>query len=419
MSYNTRRSNTGYGTPQNQGAPNIGQRRPVVTNNFVSGGQLPQQKPPGTPQQLQQRPQQPPQQQQQQQQQPGITFRAQGQQQQQGYQSTHQPSQGYSSQQQQQARYQQGQVKQEVKTPQQQAPPKPAVAPAVTPVAPVLPGSNPPPPEDASMDTSSEDGRKKFWFNKGKGKKISKAEKVRRRNLKLSKILQPKNAVMILNELVKGCTYTAEELQVKVDMNQFRGTVSFDGQEFAGTGRTKIGAKNAAAETALKHLVKNKQLTSIKRENGEEKMDIGEEDDTQVMPWSHIASFAMHKLFSTWGEDISLVNKIGPQEIGAIAGGPKQGVPQDPKPAKKMPENPEAMNPLMLMHQMLPNAIWEETGKSGVPPNVVFSFSVTVDNKQYSGTGSSKKIAKKMAAFAACHDVLKINYPPEVWAPLY
>lgn len=68
--------------------------------------------------------------------------------------------------------------------------------------------------------------------------KVNKAERNRRRNLRLSKILQPKNAVMILNELIKGCTYTVEELPVKVDQNQFRGVVVCDGQEFAGTGKS-------------------------------------------------------------------------------------------------------------------------------------------------------------------------------------
>lgn len=60
---------------------------------------------------------------------------------------------------------------------------------------------------------------------------------MRRRNMRLSKILQPKNAIMILNELARGCTYLVEELPVKVDSNQYRATVAFDGMEFAGTGK--------------------------------------------------------------------------------------------------------------------------------------------------------------------------------------
>lgn len=304
-----------------------------------------------------------------------------------------------------------------------QQPPLQQVKPAT---APIVPGANPPPPESNAdnLETNEDGTKKRPWF-KNRGGKITKAEKVRRRNLRLSKILQPKNAVMILNELVKGCTYNVDEVPCKIDANQFRATVTFENQEFAGAGRTKNTAKNSAAETALKFLVKNKQLTLKKEgssENGDEKMEIGEEDGTQVMPWSHIASFAMYKLFSTWGEDPSATNRaqelMGTPPKPSIKAG-QAGPRPDPKPAKKMPDNPERMNPLMLMNQMLPLAQWDEVGKSGVLPNVVFTFGVTVDGKQYTGTGTNKKAAKKMAAFAACHDLLKISYPEDVWVPIY
>ncbi|CAH1135582.1 unnamed protein product [Ceutorhynchus assimilis] len=268
-----------------------------------------------------------------------------------------------------------------------------------------------------SGNGNAETPRKKFW-PKGTANKISRAEKARRRNLKLSKILQPKNAVMILNELIKGCVYNVEEVPVKIDVNQFRGTVSFDGLEFAGTGKNKIAAKNSAAETALKHLVKNKKIGTLKKEEEEaEKMEIGEEDGQQVMPWSHIASFAMFKLFSAWGEDPNTV-KVQDQQ-GNLLTGPAAPVPRDPKPAKKMPDHPETMNPLMLVHQMLPNAVWEEVGKTGNPPNIIFQMKVTIGNKSFSGTGSNKKMAKRMAAFTACHELLNVTYPSEVWMPLY
>lgn len=45
---------------------------------------------------------------------------------------------------------------------------------------------------------------------------------------------------MILNELVKGCSYNVEELPVKTDAAHFRSIVNFDGQEFAGTGKLRL-----------------------------------------------------------------------------------------------------------------------------------------------------------------------------------
>jgi len=406
MSYNTRRSTTFPPTPQQSSAA-VGQRRPVVTNNFVSGGQLPtnQQKPVSQLQQ-QQRPAQSPQQ-------SGISFRGQG------TPQTFQSSQNYSSQATPtQARYQQGQQENR-STPQTQLT-KPT--PTITKQEPIVPGANPPAPDNNGDSMDIGEGKKKWFKNRGTGK-ISKSEKVRRRNIRLSKILQPKNAVMILNELVKGCHYTVDELPVKVDANMFRASVTFEGQEFVGAGRTKISAKNNAAETALKHLIKNKQL-SLKKEGGdsdggEEKMEIGEDDGGQVMPWTHIASFAMYKLFSNWGEDPSVAHKA--QELLGIsvpkAAGTSSNTRAPAKPAKKMPENPEKVNPLMLMNQMVPEAVWNEVGKSGTAPNMIFTYSVTVDGKSYTGTGNNKKAAKKLAAFAACHEIFNIDYPADVWDP--
>ncbi|KAL1497463.1 hypothetical protein ABEB36_008430 [Hypothenemus hampei] len=283
----------------------------------------------------------------------------------------------------------------------------------------VLSLSNPP----ASEPENAEDKKKPFW--KGKVTKVTKAEKIRRRNSRLSKILQPKNAVMILNELARGCTYTVEELPVKIDANQFRSVVSFDNQHFAGTGRTKIAAKNAAAEIALKHIVKTKQFPGVAKKD-EDAMDTDE--DSQMLPWSHIASFALYKLISSWGEDLNIFNKsmtdggtVTDQQVGlnttGVSGGEK--VSQEPRPARKMPEHPELVNPVMLVHQMLPHAVWEEVGKSGVAPNIIFTFSVTLGDKVFNGSGPSKKAAKKMAAFSACHEILSVNYPKDVWISPY
>lgn len=64
-----------------------------------------------------------------------------------------------------------------------------------------------------------------------------------------------------------------------------------------------------------------------------------------------------------------------------------EGQKPEIKPAKKMPENPETMNPLMLINQMLPHAQYEELGKSGDSPNIIFSFRCTIDGQSFVGTG--------------------------------
>ncbi|XP_060522172.1 double-stranded RNA-specific editase Adar-like isoform X2 [Cylas formicarius] len=422
MSYNTRRS-SGF-NPNQQNVGNIGQRRPVVTNNFVPGGQLqpqPQQKSqPGY--------NQPPQRSQQQgQQQAQINFRNQQQRPQPQQQTV--PPQAYGNQQPpQQPNFQQ--IKVEPTTP-------------VKPPTPVVPAPNPPAPENKdvdAMDTSGEgeDGkvkRRPIW---ARGIKISRKEKLRRRNLRLSKMLQPKNAVMILHELVKNTAYEVEELSCKIDNNQYKATVMFEGETHVGLGRSKIQAKNAAAENALKYLVKNKQLKLTKSEEGTEgggggggrqddtteegeKMDIQTDEGSTVMPWQHVASFALFKLFSSWGEDPVLTSRVS--QAQELLGGPKVAVTPGErvdtitKPAKKLPNKPEEINPLMLLNQMCPQAQFEELGKAGTPPNVTFTFQVTIDGQTFNGSGPNKKTAKRLAAYAACHSVLKISYPPEIWVP--
>lgn len=84
------------------------------------------------------------------------------------------------------------------------------------------------------------------------------------------------------------------------------------------------------------------------------------------------------------------------------------------KPAKKLPDNAHEMNPIMLLNQMRPGSYYEEVCKSGNPPNVKFTFRCVVDGQNFSGTGTSKKVARKHAAYAACQAVLEIKYSQEV-----
>lgn len=71
----------------------------------------------------------------------------------------------------------------------------------------------------------------------------------------------------------------------------------------------KMQAKNNAAEAALRHFIKSKKINEVKPEDdGEEKMDVSEEDGAEApLPWQHVASFAIFKLFSSWGEDPNIV----------------------------------------------------------------------------------------------------------------
>lgn len=148
--------------------------------------------------------------------------------------------------------------------------------------------------------------------------RISKKERLRKRNQRLRKILQPKNAPMVLNELIGCVQYSINESPPAnfnaADDFSFKATVTVDEKEHVGFGKSKALAKSNAAEAAVKHLVlkklsmgsnpisKNSSIASNASDAGEEdeKMEITTEDDDGGFSWSHVASFALHKLFNSW-----------------------------------------------------------------------------------------------------------------------
>lgn len=60
---------------------------------------------------------------------------------------------------------------------------------------------------------------------------------MRKRNFKLSKILKPKNAVAILNELIKDLNYEIEIISNRSDGRTFRASVNYDGIIHEGFGK--------------------------------------------------------------------------------------------------------------------------------------------------------------------------------------
>lgn len=415
MSYNTRKGNAGYQTtgmaPKtglNAGptAAAVGQRRPVVTNNFISSGTLAgTQKPGGLPMTPQQLP-------------PRLASQQTSyvQQQQQPQRVVQQPPPQQMRSQPVNVSQQQVQVKEE---------------------QPKIVFNNTPEPvveqEQSQMDTSTngEQGKKpKPAWMKNTGK-INKKERNRRRNQKLVKILQPKNAIMVLNELTGNVTYNISEFQdvspYGNNVVSYRASIIIDDQEHSGTGKTKMLAKSAAAESAIKHVVLKKVKTGrpvvpvsdVADSTEPASMEVEAENPIgEVLPWQHIASFALHKLFSVWDDTGNLTEKVGltPKKLANI-------VPEIPvasgekKPAKKMPADPLSMNPIMLLNQMMPNALFEEVARVGAPPKIMFTYQCQYEGKTFFGYGTNKKVAKKYCAFEACQGLLNIKYPQDVYDP--
>ncbi|KAG7173438.1 Double-stranded RNA-specific editase 1-like 1 [Homarus americanus] len=288
---------------------------------------------------------------------------------------------------------------------------------------------------DASMQEGEQQAetRKRPWEKPG-GIKIKRKKVPGAKNLKIRRYVQPKNAVMCLNELRPGVTYTTEQ---EGGVGQpFCISVEVDSQKYRGFGSSKQLAKQAAAEAALISFVKP-PVTTNNTENQEE-------DKT---PWATLASFAIYKLFNDWREGrvgmcpppaqpygtavppgyqaflnqqtvgTTTVKEETPQAaafaeaICAHLGGRAPNTPatdakQDtnlsfqstepmkvPNPAKQVPENAAGMHPVMVLHQMKPGLQYtvSQTMRESKP---FFSVTADIDGKEFSGEGPNVKKAK-------------------------
>ncbi|XP_063844628.1 double-stranded RNA-specific editase 1-like isoform X6 [Scylla paramamosain] len=302
---------------------------------------------------------------------------------------------------------------------------------------------------DASMQEGEQQAetRKRPWEKPGgreDGIKVKRKKVPGAKNLKIRRYVQPKNAVMCLNELRPGVTYTTEQ---EGGVGQpFCISVEIDGQKYRGFGSSKQLAKQAAAEAALISFVKPPVTTAENQE----------EDKT---PWATLASFAIYKLFNDWREGrvgmcpppsqpygaaippAFLSQPIGPaattavkeespqaaaftEAICAHLGGRAPNTPAvDPKltepmkaesnfpfqstepvkvpnPAKQVPESAASMHPVMVLHQMKPGLQYNinQTTRDNKP---FFTVTADIDGKEFSGEGTNVKKAKFFLAKAA------------------
>uniref|UniRef100_A0A1Y1MGD1 DRBM domain-containing protein n=1 Tax=Photinus pyralis TaxID=7054 RepID=A0A1Y1MGD1_PHOPY len=196
--------------------------------------------------------------------------------------------------------------------------PKPLMATkTIPPPAPIISETNAPQATNGGdipplIQEEGQPKEKPAWA-KGGGK-INKKELRRRRNLRLRKMLQPKNALMVLNELVGSTVYDVVEAPDLFSGAVFRCTVKVDGIDHVGLGKSKPSAKNAAAETALKYLVLSKVNKAPVAdtppapvpETSETEIKMEIDENSEELSWSHVACYALHKLLSSWDEGVGV-----------------------------------------------------------------------------------------------------------------
>jgi len=279
--------------------------------------------------------------------------------------------------------------------------------------------------ESMEMETAPvEEGVKKIvpaWLKVGPdGKPIKKKPNPAKRNAMFRKNLQPKTAIMCLNELVTGLKYEVETL---ASVGNFAASVEVHGVVYRGYGSSKMLAKQAAAEAALVSFVKPPPPKAAP----------GEEEPVDDTPWKTIASFAMYKLFAEWSEGNAgrqppkgpmnqgmgqmpgdLRNYLTEMQTQQFTPGAQSNFGQNMKkakaaksnatsktvqPAKGLSDEAKAtQHPVMVVNQLNPGI--QYTPEESVDANNarVWSITATVEDVAYTGSGPNQKKAKLACA---------------------
>ncbi|XP_061383851.1 double-stranded RNA-specific editase 1-like isoform X2 [Danaus plexippus] len=267
-----------------------------------------------------------------------------------------------------------------------------------------------------------------FWMKtKLQGvKKITNRERRRRQNETLRRLLAPKNALMVLNEMLPGETLAN---QFKVEpvgdvgaysraTHAFHAELKVESNVYKGYGETKMAARNAAAEQAIRDLIIKKMSRAMfcteKLEAMDTETEAGAADEgaeAEAMPMIQLASFALHKLFSEWEGSGHRVPQL---KLNQGSNGESPSESPRPAPAKKvrqLPEQAASMHPCMLLTYMRPQLAYRQLDSDGArPQDTLFNVAVDVDGQTFFGKAYSKKEARRMAARLACETIFGVKF---------
>lgn len=138
-----------------------------------------------------------------------------------------------------------------------------------------------------------------FDFNMIKNTVLAGKERRVRQNRRLFRMLTPRNAIAALNEL-HGQGITESTIVPTLD-GQFEAEITINNVRFVGIGKTKMHAKNAASEKALRDLMIQKlQQEACAAASKPQSAEGINSDGGDDVPMMQLASFALYKLFSEW-----------------------------------------------------------------------------------------------------------------------
>ncbi|XP_075222644.1 adenosine deaminase acting on RNA [Lycorma delicatula] len=191
-----------------------------------------------------------------------------------------------------------------------------------------------------------------------------------------------KNSVSVLNELRQGLVYKTESVNGPMHSPVFVISVEVDGQIFKGTGRSKRLAKQAAAEAALGSFIQFQSFGINRIVSCPPDTDFSSDVIESDMPF-----------FNTQG------NEFGKIDVRELNGG------------KEIKASPLAVekSPVMVLNDLRPGLKYDCRSKEG-DIFAKFIMTVTIDDKVFEGSGSSKKAAKAAAARAALSSLYDLNF---------
>lgn len=203
--------------------------------------------------------------------------------------------------------------------------------------------------------------------------------KKKRRSFRRSReggLNQPKNPLMALNELKPGLKFEVVCEGGQPHAPLFEASVNVDGQLFQGKGPSKQKAKHSAAESVLRSVVQFR------------------------VPESQIPRVGPGDTDFTADTASGLLNAFGGE------GGDVSENPDDPTGAATNPVVRKAKlslaeggkHPVMLLNEVYPGAVYEFMGETGQMQDKQFIFKITIDGKDFVGTGASKKKARANTA---------------------
>lgn len=258
-------------------------------------------------------------------------------------------------------------------------------------------------------------------------------------NNNMRHLVAPKPPHKILNEML-GCaakyTYTANPplppgADQTAEMHTLITTIDWDTS--SGTGPTNQIAKNICAEHAIMGVVARRYeaINDMAHKGIKSKQELMLDDETPF----ELASVAIFKMLNEWEskgvelpEDLNDVlytaHTYWPvkHRLGWIRGS-NMGF-STPLPARKGSESgyhskrpisaeeaSSAKSPVGFLNELRGTVDYQELGSWGQGEQAVFSIGVNIDGIAYSGTGSTKKDAKRNCAIDILTRLYKVNVP--------